>query len=199
MTGNRRRLLVVGLYYAPETTGSAPYTTGMCRHFAEAGHDVTVVTGVPHYPQWKRAAGYDRPYSVETIDGVEVVRLRHYVPGSQSALTRGLYEASWLLPSLPQVLRRRYDAVLAMSPPLAALPLARAAAKRSRAPWGVVLQDFMGKGAAQSGTAGGAQVADVVDTIESAHLVAADRVGVIGPGFRDAVIEMGVEPAKVSL
>src|SRR4051794_24461204 len=113
MSTTRLKMLVTGLYYAPETTGSAPYTTAMCRHFADQGHDVTVVTGVPHYPQWKAASGYRRPYALETIDGVRVVRLRHYVPKSQSALTRGLYEASWLAPSLPQVLRESYDVVLA--------------------------------------------------------------------------------------
>ena len=195
----RSRVLVVGMYYAPEPTGIAPYTTSMCRHFAEQGHDVTVVTGVPHYPQWKVADGHRRPVSTEVIDDVKVVRLRHYVPSAQSAITRAFYEASWLAPALPQMLRHRPDVVLAVTPPLAALPLARAAANASRSPWGVVLQDFMGKGAAQAGTPGGARVADLVDRVERSHLSAADRVAVIGPGFRDAVIDMGVKPENIDV
>ena len=50
-----RRVLVVGINYAPETTGIAPYTTGMAEHLAALGAKVTVVTGMPHYPQWQRA------------------------------------------------------------------------------------------------------------------------------------------------
>lgn len=195
----RSRILVVGMYYAPEPTGIAPYTTSMCRHFVEQGHDVTVVTGVPHYPQWKVSPGHRRPFSTEMLDGVKVMRRRHYVPTVQSAITRAFYEASWLAPALPQMLRHRPDVVLAVTPPLAALPLARTAATISRSPWGVVLQDFMGKGAAQAGTPGGARVADLVDRIERSHLSAADRVAVIGPGFRDAVVEMGVKPGRIDV
>ncbi|MDT7744374.1 MAG: colanic acid biosynthesis glycosyl transferase WcaI, partial [Actinomycetota bacterium] len=43
---------VVGMHYAPEHTGNAPYTTGMVAALHEAGHRVRVVTGYPHYPAW---------------------------------------------------------------------------------------------------------------------------------------------------
>src|SRR3972149_5416494 len=52
------RLVILGINYAPESTGTAPYTTGLAEHLAAAGHEVTVVTGMPHYPSWRIAAGY---------------------------------------------------------------------------------------------------------------------------------------------
>ena len=42
------RVCLVGINYAPETRGIAPYTTAMARAWADAGAVVDVVTGVPH-------------------------------------------------------------------------------------------------------------------------------------------------------
>lgn len=193
------KILLVGINYAPEVTGIAPYTTAVSRHFVERGADVTVITGVPHYPEWRVPAGYGRLSSVEWLDGVRVIRVRHYVPRRQDVLRRGLFEASWLAGALVQAMRYPPDVVLAVSPPLAALPLARAVARRRSVPWGAVVQDLMGNAAARSGIEGGGRVAGRVAGFEGAQLAAADLVGVIGEGFGDSVVRMGVDRAKVRL
>ena len=51
-------VVIVGLHYAPEHSGNAPYTTGLARHLAAAGLGVTAVVGYPHYPQWRVYPGY---------------------------------------------------------------------------------------------------------------------------------------------
>ncbi|MBD0321819.1 MAG: glycosyltransferase WbuB, partial [Aldersonia sp.] len=48
------RVKIVGINYAPETTGIAPYTSGLADGLAARGHRVEVLTGQPHYPQWRR-------------------------------------------------------------------------------------------------------------------------------------------------
>ena len=53
-----KRVLVVGINYSPEPTGIAPYTTGMAEYLAEQGANVTVLTGVPHYPEWRIPDSY---------------------------------------------------------------------------------------------------------------------------------------------
>ena len=49
---NGWRVLVVGINYAPEHTGIAPYTTQACDHLAASGAEVLALAGVPHYPHW---------------------------------------------------------------------------------------------------------------------------------------------------
>jgi len=44
------KVVILGINYAPEPTGIAPYTTGLAMGLAERGHDVLVLTGHPHYP-----------------------------------------------------------------------------------------------------------------------------------------------------
>ena len=194
------RLLVLGVNYAPETTGIAPYTTAVAEHLAALGARVDVVTGMPHYPQWRVAAGY-RAALVrrETVNGVNLRRAGHYVPAQQGALRRGAFEASWLPLGWLQAARTEADAVLAVSPSLAALPLARRAAARRGVPWAAVVQDLMGNAAARGGLRGGGRVASLVGGVESRMLRSADLVGVISEGFADAVHRMGVDPGRTRL
>src|SRR5690348_1713806 len=105
--------------YSPEETGIAPYTTGMAEHLAAEGHGVTVLTGVPHYPQWRVLDGYGgRLMWTEMLGSVEVRRVRHYVPPRQSAVRRALYEATFLSHLLLTASLRRPNAVVGVVPSL---------------------------------------------------------------------------------
>jgi hypothetical protein len=66
------KLLIISLHYAPEETGNAPYAAGLAEHLAGQGHEVTVVTGLPHYPSWRVFDGYRRrPWLREKRGGAE--------------------------------------------------------------------------------------------------------------------------------
>ena len=193
------RVLVVGVDYWPDTTGIAPYTTGAAEHLAALGAHVHVVTGIPHYPSWTPSPDHRAPLSWEDRGGVRVARARHYVPAKQDALRRGAFELSWLAGAAVQDALTRADAVVAVSPNLSALPLARWAAARRGVRWAAVVQDLMGNAAANGGVRGGARVSGAVGRVEAAMLRSADLVGVIGEGFGDAVTRMGVDPGRIRL
>ena len=72
-----KRIAFFTLNYAPETTGIAPYSTGLAEGLVERGAHVRVFTGFPHYPEWKRRNGVA---SNQTINGVSVQRLEHRFP-----------------------------------------------------------------------------------------------------------------------
>jgi colanic acid biosynthesis glycosyl transferase WcaI len=85
------RILVLGINYVPEKTGIAPFTTGLCEHLAEQGHNVKVVTAFPYYPGWKVLEGYrGSRYRREIVNGVVVHRVWHFVPGQPSRLWQRL-------------------------------------------------------------------------------------------------------------
>ena len=50
---SHHNVLIYSIYYYPEQTGIAPYTTALAEHLLTAGWEVTVVAGMPHYPQWQ--------------------------------------------------------------------------------------------------------------------------------------------------
>lgn len=193
------RVLIIGNFYAPEETGIAPYTTGLAEHLVTQGHDVAVVTGLPSYPQWRVYPEYRsvRLGTRERRGGVDVRRVRGYVPRRQSALRRGLYEASFLLRGLTAVTGPRPDVVVGVVPALGGGMLARIAADRFGCPYALVFQDLTGPAASQSGVFGGGRAAGPISTAEGWAARGAAAVGVIAEGFRPYLESLGVEPGRI--
>ena len=187
-------VLILGLNYAPEPTGIAPYTTGIARFLADAGHDVHVVTGLPHYPHWEIAAGYRSARGLlhERDGNVRVTRVAHAVPADPTGAGRIRMEASFASRAARAHHGTRPDVVLAVSPAL----LTVGAALRWRAPGrtavGVVTQDLYGRAIAETGALGG-RGAQAAATLERTLLRRADGVVAIHESFRRSLGELGVD------
>lgn len=192
--GPPRRLLVFGINFPPEPTGTALNSAGYTQGVAALGWNVTFISGVPHYPAWER--GEAPKQSIE--DGVNVMRKWHYVPRAQSTLKRGTYEATWLAAALPTVLaKRKVDLILGVIPSVGGAVLAATAAKRYSVPYALLFQDLIGKAATQSGIAGAGRVAGSVRRVETGLARRAERVGIVAEGFRDYFVDAGIDPAKI--
>ncbi len=116
------RILVFGINYAPDLTGIGKYTGEMCAHLAAQGHQVTVVTAHPYYPQWELAEGYPKYFwKKEIMDRVTVERCPIYIPENPSALRKVLHEISFLGAIFPVWLKllfqKKYDYVFCINPP----------------------------------------------------------------------------------
>ena len=193
------RVLITGINYAPEQTGNAPYTTGLAEYLADQGYDVTVVTGMPYYPEWSVPAEYRyRLRATEERRSVRLKRLRTYVPSRQTAVHRlgfelGFYLNGFLAPRLGVT----PDVVLGIVPSLGGAGLAASYARRFRVPYGLVFQDLVGAAASQSGMPGGGKVAKLVQRIECQLARNASQVAVISEGFKPYLATGGVEPSRI--
>lgn len=189
-------ILIIGINYRPETTGIAPYTTDLAEHYVSAGHDVTVVTGFAHYPAWRIEPGEQRMRADEVRNGVRVLRRRHYVPRTQSALRRAMYEATFLVhgalssPAPP-------DVVFGVIPSLSGGLLARYFAARTGVPYGLIFQDLMAPAARQSGIGGGARVAGMTGALERWATAKARTVAIASESFRPYLRQIGVEEERI--
>jgi glycosyltransferase involved in cell wall biosynthesis len=188
------RILFISLNYAPEETGIAPYSTGIAEHLASQGHPVTVLAGMPHYPAWRAAPAPER----EMRNGVEIRRVRHYVPHTQTALRRALYEASSLRLANPARRVARPDAVIGVVPSLGAGLLARTIALRHRVPYGLIVQDLMAPAVAESGVGGGRGVQAVARAGERWAVQRASAIAIVAECFRPYLESLGADPARIS-
>ncbi|WP_088287776.1 WcaI family glycosyltransferase [Kineosporia sp. A_224] len=200
-----RHALVVGINYAPEPTGIAPYTTGLAEHLAQHAASVTVLTGVPHYPQWRVPAAYrwrfrfSEQSKLPNDAGLLMQRMRHYVPTRQTAMTRAAYELTFLANAWATRVRHAPAVVVGVTPSLGGAIAAARLARRHGAKLVIVVQDLMAKAAAQSGISGGGRAATATAALERYALTQADRVLVVSEAFRAQVREYGVPDERISV
>ena len=70
------RILVVVPHYRPDGGPSAPLFTALCEELVRRGHQVTVITAVPHYPSGQVPEPYRGKVVTEAVeDGVRVIRV----------------------------------------------------------------------------------------------------------------------------
>ncbi len=192
------KLLIASLYYEPDSTGIAPYTTRLAEHLVAQGYDVTAITGMPHYPAWRVLDGYRGRITMrEERNGVSLLRRLQYTPSHQSALQRALYEATFFANGLASLRLTQPDAVLGVVPGIGGGLLARVAVARFRVPYGLILQDLVAPAAQQSGIDGGASVASIVRAAEAWPARGAAAIGIVAEGFRPYVESLGVDPTRI--
>ncbi len=186
------RILLSSIYYAPEVTGNAPYATGVAEHWASQGHSVHVMTGVPHYPQWRRAV-------VPRADDLNprISRYDHYIPQTHNAFARLVYEASWLASAARGLASGRFDVAVGITPTLSGAVLASFAGRRFGIPFGLVFQDLMGPAARQSGYQGSRGVARYVQAVEKAIGRRARSIAIVADNFRDYLERAGIAPDRI--
>jgi len=114
------KIIVWGINYYPEPTGIGPFNTDLCAFLAERGHEVTMLTTFPYFPEWqKREADLGKLYEREELQGVTVCRCWHYVPAQPTALKRVVHELSFVATStLRALFMARADVYIVVSPPL---------------------------------------------------------------------------------
>ena len=94
---------------------------------------------------------------------------------------------------------RGADLVIGVSPTLGSAALAAMLAHRGGVPLLLVLQDLYGRGARQSGIAGGRAAAGIIERLEGQLVVRAKRVIAVSPSFLPTLCSYGANVADISL
>jgi glycosyltransferase involved in cell wall biosynthesis len=190
-------VLVIGMHYAPEHSGNAPYTTGMTRALAAAGHRVRVVTGYPHYPRWRLAPGYRGLRRSELDGAVRLTRVRHPVPAVPTAARRVLMDVTFA-GHAATVRGPRPDVVIAISPVLLTVATALRWRRAGRTAVGVVTQDLYSRALLETGMTS-ARSAGLAARLERALLDRADGIAVVHENFAISLDRLGVHRPPISV
>ena len=196
------KTLIITTNYWPEPTGIAVYTTDLAETLLGNGHQVSVLTSLPHYPWWKVPEEFSHlTEGIGTYNGVLTFRANHLVPQKMNALLRMRFETSlwWNLRCISKsMLGNDYEVVIACIPTVAAGIVGKSIAKNLRIPFGLIVQDLSGAGAKQSGLRGGAVIAKIAHVVEGRALHGADSLVVVSPSMRDMVIGLGVPESRIT-
>lgn len=140
------RILICGINYFPEIISTGKYTREMAEWLVNNGHDVTVITAKPYYPDWKIYEGYSNIFYSKNIEnGVTVYRCPIYVPSVPTSYKRVLHLFSFAVSSFPMMLVSmfaRNDVLLSIEPPISVAPSVLILSKFSGAKCWLHIQDF---------------------------------------------------------
>jgi putative colanic acid biosynthesis glycosyltransferase WcaI len=195
------RILFLGINYWPEQTGIAVFNTARCEYLASRGHEVTICTSFPYYPEWRIADGYrGRLFQRENHNGVNVLRSRIYVPASVTSIKRILHEASFVASSAFRALsQRKPELIFTVSPPLALSATARMLSRLWRVPYVFHVEDLQPDAAADLGMLNQGRLMRSLYALERKAYRHAAMVSTLTDGMKRRILSKGVPHEKVAV
>ena len=112
------RVLFLTENFPPETNAAATRVYERARYWVTWGHDVTVITSQPNFPQGRLFPGYrNRWYQVNEMDGIRVVRVKTFMARNEGVALRTLDFLSFMVTAVAAGLfQHRPQVVVATSP-----------------------------------------------------------------------------------
>jgi glycosyltransferase involved in cell wall biosynthesis len=195
------KIAVVTHFFPPEPGAGALRVHTLARALSDAGHDVSVITGYPSFPQGRFTDRKRAAVCIDRTDGFRTVRLASLLltgmPGARLMhwVTAAFAASFYLVAS-----RERYDVVIMSSPPITLALPALVGAARHRARLVVDVRDVFPDIAIAMGVWKPTGI--VARTLE--HLVRflyhrADLVSVVTPTALTQIAQRGVEASRLVL
>src|SRR5690625_3885907 len=112
------RILFLSDNFPPENNAPATRLYEHAVRWVRAGHEVTVITCAPNFPEGKLFEGYrNRWYQVEIVDVIRVVRVKTYITANTGFLKLTLDYMSFMGSGfVAGLFQRKPDVVIGSSP-----------------------------------------------------------------------------------
>ena len=149
----KTEITFIGLNFAPEDSAIGLYSSEWVNQLESDGHNVTVVTGFPYYPQWSVFKQYkNKPrFLQEYIGGTKILRYRQYVPKAPTFFKRIVHIIDFTVGSLFNLFKiKKCDLVIAVVPFTTSAFLGWIQKKRFNSKFWIHIQDFELDAALQS-------------------------------------------------
>jgi glycosyltransferase involved in cell wall biosynthesis len=112
------KILFLTENFPPESNAAATRVYERACYWADWGHQVTVITSAPNFPEGKLFPGFENKWKqTETMSGIRVVRVKTYIAANRGVAHRTLDFLSFMATGLLAALKEeRPDVIAATSP-----------------------------------------------------------------------------------
>ena len=194
------KVLLLTSSFPPEVRSQSTLMHELALDLAVAGHQVTVVTGVPRYnlPDGVRERYKRRLFARETVGGVEVLRLPVFPVPRRVPLLRGLEQLLIAITyAFGSLIKGRPDVTLVYSPPLPLGLSAYVVSKLYGAPFILNVQDIYPQTAIDLGLLKNPALIAMAERMERFVYRRASMITTHSEGNREVLGDKGVAPEKV--
>lgn len=194
-------VLILSDNFPPETNAPATRLHEHARRWVAWGHRVTVVTCAPNFPGGRLHAGYrNRWLATETIDGIDVLRVKTLIAPNRGFLIRTLDYLSFMVAGFfGGLLPRDPDVVVATSPQFFAAVGGWALAALRRKPFVFEVRDLWPASIAAVGAMRPGRALRTLERVERFLYRRAESVVTVSDAIRADIVGRGIDPAKVAV
>lgn len=188
----------ISQYFPPEVNAPANRTYEHAKHWVEAGHDVTVITGFPNHPDGVIPEEYRGEFvRRETIDGIDVLRTWLYATPNAGVVKRVANFVSFATTStiLGRLLTDKPDVLAATSPQFFVGLAGVALSRLFGVPYVLEIRDLWPESAIELGVIDDPVTINTLEALETMMYRAAERIVIVSESFRDHIADRGI-PSK---
>lgn len=196
------RILVQTIHHPPDVSPTGDQLAELAAGLAARGHDVEVVTSLPHNDGFRIAPAYrGKLVRTATERGVKVRRAWVYANGKKHRfLGRVLNYASYnVMAGISTVFSRKRDVIFAANASFLTGLTGAFSGLLRRTPFVLHVLDVYPDAMIRTGALRNRALIRLLKALEKAMYRRARHVTVLTPGFRENLLAKGVPPGKVSV
>ncbi len=193
------KVLFISDNFPPELNAPSTRTYEHARRWVERGHEVTVITTAPNFPEGVVFPGYDNDwYKVELKDGIRVVRVKSYIAPNDGVVRRTLDYFSFCVSAfVAGLLQRRPDIVITTSPQFFAATAGWLLTRLRHLPWVFELRDLWPESIVSVGALKRGALIKALEWLEMRMYHAADTIVSVTQAFCRNLESRGVPAQKM--
>ena len=187
--------------FPPEGNAPASRTFEHAVQWVRAGHDVTVITTAPNFPEGKLFAGYkNRWYTVEDMGGVRVVRVKTYITANTGFARRTLDYLSFMMAGfVAGLLQKRPDVLVGTSPQFFTVCAAWMVSVFRRRPFVFELRDLWPASIRAVGAMDDSRLLRSLERLEMFLYRKAALIVSVTHSFKTELIARGIDSDKIAV
>ncbi|MCB8933285.1 MAG: glycosyltransferase family 4 protein [Fimbriimonadaceae bacterium] len=195
------RILFLTDNFPPETNAAATRVFERACYWARWGHEVTVLTSAPNFPEGRLHEGYrNRWYQREKFEGLDVVRVKTLIAPNRGVRMRILDFMSYMASaSVVGAFMRRPDLIVATSPQFFCAVAGSNLAHLKRVPFVFELADLWPASIRAVGAIKNGPLLRAVERLELRLYRRSSAVVALTDSFRKDLIQRGVPAEKIAV
>jgi colanic acid biosynthesis glycosyl transferase WcaI len=193
------RILFLSDNFPPETNAPATRLYEHAIRWVRDGHQVTVITCAPNFPEGRLYSGYRNAWrQIEAVDGIRIVRVKTYISANEGFLKRTLDYMSFMVMGFAMgLLERRPDVVVATSPQFFCAAAGWGLSVAMWRPFVFELRDLWPASIVAVGAMKKSLVIRLLERIELFLYRRAAAIVCVTESFRDDLVSRGISRSKI--
>jgi colanic acid biosynthesis glycosyl transferase WcaI len=195
------KILFLSENFPPESNAAATRVYERACYWADWGHQVTVITSAPNFPEGKLFLGYENKWKqFEPMSGINVVRVKTYIAANRGIAHRTFDFLSFMVTSFLAALKEeRPDVIAATSPQFFTAVAGWAASAVRGVPFVFEIGDLWPASIAAVGAMKKNLALSLVEKLELFLYRRSTRVAALTTSFKENLVERGIDKNKIAV